>query len=479
MRILLTGANGYIGLRLLHRLLEDGHEVMCAVRSADRLSVSASIRKRIRIVEVDFLRSIPENLPTNIDAAYYLIHSMGSSSNNFEYLERESAHQFASYISTTDAEQVIYLGGISNQPEDSLSPHLRSRRNVEHILQKECGCSVTVLRAGIIVGSGSASFEIIRDLTEKLPVMITPKWVMTKTQPIAIRDVLNYLAGVLGQKQFYNHTYDIAGPDILTYRDMMLQFAEERKIKRWIYPLPVMTPKLSSYWLYFVTSTSYQLAQHLVDSMKVEVIARPNNLREHIKTEHLPYRKAVQLAFQRIKQNEVVSSWKDSITSSLDRDDLVEHIEVPQYGCFKDEKELTFNRSANKVLENVWAIGGERGWYYADTLWEIRGFLDKLAGGVGLRRGRRSPTEINTGDALDFWRVVVADRKEMRLLLYAEMKLPGEAWLEFKIEPGNPNVIHQTATFRPLGLLGRLYWFSVLPFHYFIFNRMIRRIVSY
>lgn len=473
MKILLTGANGYIGMRLLPLLLEAGHEVVCVVRNAKRLAVDTKIRARIDIIEIDFLET-PEKgkLPSDIDAAYYLIHSMSSSTQDFDEKEAASATHFLEYLSTTNCKQVIYLSGISN--EQQLSKHLSSRKNVEEILSKG-EFALTVLRAAIIVGSGSASFEIIRDLCEKLPVMITPKWVKTRCQPIAIRDVMQYLTGVLGNEATYNDSFDIGGPDILTYKQMMQIYCKVRNLRLYIFDVPIMSPRLSSYWLYFVTSTSYKLALNLVDSMRVEVISKDQRLQELLKIQPIGYKKAIQLAFEKIEQNQVISSWKDSMVSGRFRKGLEPYIQVPSYGCLKDEKKVTL-KNPEQALENIWSIGGRKGWYYATTLWKIRGYIDKIFGGVGLRRGRTHPNKIYEGDSLDFWRVLLADKDDRRLLLFAEMRVPGEAWLEFCID--EENVLHQTATFRPRGLWGRIYWYLMLPFHYFIFGGMIRNIAK-
>jgi hypothetical protein len=356
--------------------------------------------------------------------------------------------------------------------EEKLSKHLISRKNVERILGSG-SYSLTTLRAGIIIGSGSASFEIIRDLVEKLPVMIAPRWLNTRSQPIAIRNVIEFLSGVLLNEKTFNQSFDIGGPDILTYKQMLMRFAKVRGLKRWIGIVPVMTPKLSSYWLYFITSTSYSLAQNLVDSMKIEVICKKNNLNEMLGIVPVSYEDAIREAFIKIELNQVPSSWKDALTSDTLNDGITRYAEVPAHGCFVDYRKVHVINS-EESLKKIWSIGGSTGWYYGDWLWGIRGFIDKLFGGVGLRRGRKNQTEISTGEALDFWRVLIADKEEKRLLLFAEMKLPGEAWLEFKID--NQNVLHQTATFRPLGLWGRLYWYSVLPFHGFIFSGMLRNI---
>ena len=479
MKILLTGATGYIGRRLLPLLLNDGHNVVCCVRDKNRFpDQGLYIHPGIELFEIDFLNNNnpPESLK-DLDCAYYLIHSMSTSTGDFEDMESISATNFINFIQQTRTRQIIYLGGITNDAE--LSKHLRSRNVVESILRSG-KIPLTTLKAGIIIGSGSASFEIMRDLVEKLPLMIAPEWLNTKSQPIAIRNVLEFLTGVLLNTRTFNQSYDVGGPDVLTYKQMLLQFAEVRGLKRWIFTIPVMTPKLSSYWLYFVTSTSYNLAVNLVNSMKVEVIAKANNLANELGIHPITYKEAVQLAFQKIEQNSVISSWKDALVSSSSDNTLLSHINVPEQGCFTDRKILKIDGNPDKVLENIWSIGGERGWYYANWLWKIRGFLDKLAGGVGLRRGRTHPSSIYTGDTLDFWRVLAADRKNRRLLLYAEMILPGEAWLEFSIrEEGGIPILIQTATFRPKGIAGRLYWYCVLPFHYFVFNGMIKNIVRF
>ena len=289
-----------------------------------------------------------------------------------------------------------------------------------------------------------------------------------------MRNVVQFLTLVLLKENTYGKAFDIGGPEILTYKEMLLKFAKVRGLKRSIFIIPVMTPRLSSYWLYFVTATSYALAINLVNSMKVDVVCRPNDLATQLNIELLPYQSAVQLAFEKIEQNLVCSSWKDAFVSSNTPQQMMQYINVPSFGCFKDLKLRPIKEYEDEVLKNVWSIGGEKGWYYGNSLWRIRGMADKMVGGVGLRRGRTNNNIINAGDALDFWRVLIADEGDKRLLLYAEMKLPGEAWLEFKIlKIKNQLHLQQTATFRPKGLWGRLYWFSLLPFHYFIFNGMI------
>lgn len=473
MKILVTGATGYIGKRLIPLMVNSGHQVVCTVRDQLRADKTYQEEDLIEVVEADFLKpETLQNIPNDIDVAYYLIHSMSNSSKNFESLEARCAINFKTYLETTQVKQVIYLSGITN--ENNLSKHLKSRKHVEDILQSHA-YALTVFKAGIIVGSGSSSFEIIRDLVEKLPFMIAPKWLHTKTQPLSVRDVLAFLHRSAGREDLYNQSYDVFGPEILTYKQMLLQFAEVRGLKRYILTVPVMTPKLSSYWLYFVTSTSYKLAISLVDSMGVQIIGKPSNINALLEVEPISYKQAVALAFEKIEQNSIVSSWKDSMVSSGRLpNNLHKYINVPKFGCFKDYKERQVI-DTQKTLDKIWRIGGINGWYYGNYLWKVRGYIDKLFGGIGLRRGRTSPTDLDAGDALDFWRVIFADKKQQKLLLYAEMKLPGEAWLEFKIED---NILKQTATFRPRGLWGRLYWYSVWPFHGFIFKGMINELVN-
>lgn len=474
MKILLTGANGYVARRLLPELLTAGHEIICAVRDKSRLGIDDETLKKIKVWEVDFLKPYEATSVLNeVDVAYYLIHSMSSSSKNFEVLEKTAALNFNKYINNSNIKQVIYLSGIVNN--HSLSKHLQSRLDVEKTLFSG-NYNLTVLRAGIIVGSGSSSFEIIRDLCEKLPIMVAPKWVLTRTHPIAVRDVIKYLIGVINNPTCFNKSFDIAGPNILTYKQLMEQYSEVRGMKLKIYTFPIMTPRLSSYWLFFITSTSYYLASNLVNSLKVEVIAKDTDILKILPFERTTYKDAIKLAFKKIEQNLVISSWKDSLTSGLLNEPLANYIQIPKYGCFKDKKRLKIS-NIDQTINNIWAIGGERGWYYATWIWSIRGYIDKLCGGIGLRRGRTHPTHLDNGDALDFWRVLLADQQNKRLLLFAEMRVPGEAWLEFRID--KTNTLHQTATFRPRGLWGRLYWYAMLPFHYFIFNGMIKNIVNF
>ncbi len=471
MHILLTGATGYIGKRLLPILVDGGHKVTCCVRDVDRFNPPESIKSKINVVQIDLLeKDSLNNIPKDIDGAYYLVHSMSASS-DYQKLEEESAINFRIAMGETHVQHVVYLSGIVN--EENLSKHLSSRKSVEIELGKG-SYNFTTLRAGIIIGSGSASFEILRDLVEKLPIMVTPKWLNTKCQSIGISDVLGFLNKSIFNEKVFNENFDIGGPDILSYKEMLLEFAAVRNLKRRIYTVPVMTPRLSSYWLYFVTSTSYKLAVALVNSMKVEVICRDTAINGILGQTPLSYKESLARAFSKIEANAIVSSWKDAYASSGMSSHISEFVQVPTFGCYKDERRLVI-KDQETSINKIWNIGGTTGWYHGDWLWKLRGYLDKLSGGVGLRRGRTNSNVLQAGDALDFWRVLYANKEEGRLLLFAEMKLPGEAWLEFKIVSGE---LVQTATFRPLGLLGRLYWMMVIPFHEVLFRGLISKLVA-
>jgi uncharacterized protein YbjT (DUF2867 family) len=472
MKILLTGATGYVGKRLLPILVQEGHEVVCSVRDVNRFYCPNEFEEKVTAIAVDFLKKeTVEQIPNDIDAAYYLIHSMSEPESNYDELEQLSAINFVNKINQTNAKQVIYLSGIVN--DKTLSKHLSSRKAVEDVLNTGT-FATTTLRAGIIVGSGSASFEIIRDLVQKLPLMITPKWLNTKCQPIAISDVLLFLSKSLLNPLTYNQSFDIGGPDILTYKEMLLGFAKAINLKRYIYTIPVMTPKLSSYWLYFVTSTSYKLASALVSSMKVEVVCSDDRINTLLNSNPISYELALSKALVKIDNDDIASSWKDSMISGQFIGNVGDYLKVPKKNCFIDRRKMEI-KDREYTINKIWSIGGETGWYYANWLWNLRGFIDKLFGGVGSRRGRTHKHEIYTGDSLDFWRVLYANKKEGKLILYAEMKLPGEAWLEFKIIN---TTLYQSATFRPKGIFGKLYWYSVLPFHGFIFNGMLQKLIQ-
>ena len=471
MRILLTGSTGYIGKRLLSVLVKNGHDVICCVRDINRFKPPEFLRQNISVIETDLLdKNSLEKIPAELDCAYYLVHSM-SSSGDYRKLEEQSAINFRNALNKKGIRRVIYLGGIVN--ESNLSEHLSSRKNVENELSKG-NYHFTSFRAGIIIGSGSASFEIIRDLVEKLPIMIAPKWLKTKCQPISVSDVITILYSSLFRNETLDKDFDIGGADILTYKDMLFSYAKVRNLKRIIWTVPVMTPRLSSYWLYFVTSTSYKLARTLVDSMNVEVICRDSKINDILSISPMGYQKAIEKAIDKIERNEIESSWKDSSISSNLNIKLTDFINVPEYGCLIDKRTKKVCNREN-CINKIWSIGGNNGWYFGNWLWTLRGFLDKMVGGVGLRRGRTNQESINAGETLDFWRVLYSNKQEGRLLLFAEMKLPGEAWLDFKI---TENTLVQTATFRPRGLAGRLYWYSVYPLHKLIFKGMIKRLAA-
>lgn len=418
MKILLTGTTGYIGKRLLIQLLKDSHEIVCSVRDKNRFSkkIYTESKEAITIIENDFLDlNTLTNIPKDIDAAYYLIHSMTSADGDFSEKEKLAAENFRIAIEKTSCKQVIFLTGIIN--EKNLSKHLASRKQVEETLQsKKYG--LTILRAGIIVGSGSASFEIIRDLVEKLPLMIAPVWIKTKCQSIGIRNVIQFLTGVLLRESSYNRNFDIAGTEVLSYKEMLLQYGEVRGLKRFIISLPFFSPHISSYWLYFITNTSFSLAKNLVSSMKVNVVAEKNTLAEDLGIKLNSYQENIGFAFDKIKQNDVMSSWHDAFSDALGKKNVWQFLEVPEEACFTYKNDMEI-KDEEATLNRVFGIGGKNGWYYANTLWEIRGYLDILVGGVGLRRGRRNAIELEQGDSLDFWRVLYANRNKKRLLLFA------------------------------------------------------------
>lgn len=474
-KILLTGANGYIGNRLLDLLCKEGHKVVALVRSQRRLSIPNHLKDQVTVVVGDLLDKDTLQFPPDIDVAYYLVHSMGQQATGFSELETQCARNFTGAINKTECKQVIYLSGLSHG--ENLSEHMSSRQNVEDVL-KEGTVPLTIFRAGIIIGSGSASFEIIRDLVEILPVMVAPRWVSSHCEPIAISDVLFYLKEALDNQACLNRNFEIGGPEAISYLEMLKRFAALRGLRRWIITVPVLTPRLSSYWLIFVTSTSFPLAQALIDSLKHDAVRHDHSVEEILPHKCLNYEEALERAFVKIEQNAVVSSWKDAIVRSNLESNLTGYIQVPVFGCLKEVVEVPYT-DREATLERLWSIGGDRGWYYMNWAWKLRGWIDKLFGGVGLRRGRTNTTTLRNGDALDFWRVLLADKKKGHLKLYAEMKLPGEAWLEYECIGGEKEgVLRQTATFRPKGIFGRAYWYLLYPFHFFIFRGLCKSIAK-
>lgn len=480
MHVLVTGANGYIGLRLIQALLEANYEITAVVRDRRRFPAAnfGGSDSRLHLIEGDFLDATTlQNLPEGIDSAYYLIHSMRSGG-DFADKEELCARNFSDAAKSLGWKRIIYLGGLATD-KGPLSEHLSSRRRVEETL-RQSGVPLTALRASIIVGSGSASFEIIRDLAEKLPVLITPRWVHTRCQPIAIRNVLDYLTAIPNHPETAAESYDIGGPGVMSYLDLIKGYCEVRGLKRFFFPTRLLSPRLSSAWLCLLTSTSFPLARSLVDSLTHETVCHDMKIREIIPLELLTYQEAVERALARIAQNYVPSSWIDSLAAGTLPPRLFDAIKVPEHGVLIDSRIVPLKASREEVIARIWAIGGAAGWPSMNWAWRLRGIADKFLGGVGIRRGRRHPEELHVGDALDFWRVLLADRVKGRLILYAEMKLPGEAWLEFAIEdlPNDSYALRQTATFRPHGVMGRLYWLAVLPFHGFLFPMMIRSLAE-
>lgn len=475
MNILLSGGTGYIGLRLLPQLLEAGHTVHVLVRDRARFPEKdfADFIDRLHFIEEDLLEP-PEGFqfPHEIQAAYFLVHAMGGGA-GFREREAKCAKSFLEALDGTCCKQIVYLGGIVPS-SGKLSEHLESRRAIEAILSSGA-IPLTTLRASIIVGSGSASFEIIRDLTEKLPVMVAPRWVRNRCQPIAIRNVIFYLMNVLGREETLGRSFDIGGPEVLSYHHLLTQYAKQRGLHRYILPVPFLSLKFSSLWLYMMTSTSFFISRALVDSMAHETICENNDIRAIIPQELLTYDQAIDLALARIAQNRVPSSWYSSLASGRLAPSRLRTVHVPEHGVLQDKQVIDLTADRESVVQTVWSLGGSTGWPSMNWAWRLRGSLDRLIGGIGVRRGRRDPKMLRPGDALDFWRVLLADRENGRLILYAEMKLPGEAWLEFDIDD---HQLKQTATFRPLGLWGRMYWILCLPFHHWLFPRMAHRLAA-
>lgn len=478
MKVLLTGATGYIGARLLIRLIEEGQRVVLLLRNPRRFNPPPNSEGKYEIVQGDVLDPLSlNNIPSDIEAAYFLIHSMSADAEEFDVKDRIAAQNFIEAIAKTQCKQVIYLSGIAN--DENLSKHLSSRLEVEHIL-KQARVPLTTLRAAIIIGAGSASFEIIRDLVEKLPVMIAPKWVNSKCEPISIVDVIDYLYKVLGHEKCIGESFDIGSSQVFTYKEMLLTFAKIRKLKRKIITVPILTPKLSSYWLFFITTVSLNLARSLVNSLKNNAVCKDHRIQKIFPKKLLTYEEAIQRAFQKIEDHEVISSWKDAWSGSNIPAHYKDYLQVPTHGClsFKGTCEVPEDVTREELMEPLYHMGGPGG-YYVNWAWKLRGLIDRLFGGVGLRRGRVSRSRPRPGDALDFWRVLVVDHQKVRLLLYAEMKSPGEAWLEFKLteDEQKNRMMVVTATFRPTGLFGRLYWYSLLPIHIIIFKGLPRRVV--
>ena len=480
MRVLVTGATGYVGGRLAPRLLDEGHQVRVMTRSAQRLR-DVPWARRTEVVQADALdaATLPAALD-GIEVAYYLIHSIDTGG-AFSDTDRRAARTFAAAARDAGVRRIVYLGGMQ-QHGSQMSDHLSSRAEVGDILI-ESGVPTAVLQAAVIVGSGSASFEMLRYLTERLPAMITPRWVHTRIQPIAIRDVLRYLVACAGLPPDVSRRFDIAGPDVLTYVQMMQRYAQVAGLRRrWIVPVPVLSPRLSSHWVNLVTPVPGRIARPLVESLTTEVVAQEHDIASYVPDPPeglIGFDESVRLALVKIRAADVETRWADATWPGAPSDPFPTDPEWSGGSLYVDRREATVAAPADRVWRVVSGIGGERGWYSSPFLWRVRGLLDRLVGGVGLRRGRRDPSEIRVGESLDFWRVEEVEPGRL-LRLRAEMRVPGLAWLELVVAPadGDRSTYTQRALFHPHGLLGHLYWWSVAPFHGLVFGGMIRNIVE-
>ncbi|TXN31451.1 SDR family oxidoreductase [Lacisediminihabitans profunda] len=474
---LVTGATGYIGGRLVPRLLAAGYTVRVLVRDPGKLT-DVPWARDVQIVTGD-LGDASTLVPAveGVSVLYYLVHSMGGKG-DFERTERTAATNAARAAKAAGVERIVYLGGL--HPDGKLSPHLRSRAEVGRILL-ESGVPTAALQAGVVIGSGSTSFEMIRHLTDVLPYMPAPKWVRNFIQPIAIRDVLYYLVEAAGLPADVNRTFDIGGPDVLRYGQMMNGYALEAGLKqRPIASLPVLTPWLASQWVNLVTPIPRALAVPIIASLQYDCVVHEHDIEKFIPDPEgglTRYRTAVKLALERMRDGEVVTSWQNSAVRGAPSDLLPSDPDWTGHTVYTDLRERDTDAPAGEVWRVIEGIGGDNGWYSFPLAWAVRGWADKIVGGVGLRRGRRNPDHLHAGDALDFWRVEELRRGSF-LRLRAEMKVPGQAWLELSVTPNSRGGSHyrQRAVFFPRGLAGRLYWFSILPFHGVIFSGMADKI---
>ncbi|HEY0718251.1 MAG TPA: SDR family oxidoreductase [Streptosporangiaceae bacterium] len=480
-RCLVTGASGYIGGRLAPELLAAGYPVRCMARDPSKLA-NRPWSGDIEVARADV--TDPATLRDALagcDVAYYLVHSLGTG-NSFEQRDRDAARAFADAAREAGTRRIVYLGGMISGAEGDLSPHLRSRAEVGDILL-DSGVPTAALQAAVIIGSGSASFEMLRYLTERLPAMITPKWVTTRIQPIAVRDVLRYLVGAAALPDDVNRRFDIGGPDVLTYADMMRRYAAVAKLPpRLLVSVPVLTPSLSSHWVGLVTPVPAGLAKPLVESLRVEVVASEHDIAQYVPDPPeglLPLDRAIELALAHTREGDVSTSWTSAGTRGAPSDPLPSDPDWAGGSLYVDERTTVVDAPPAALWRVIEGIGGTAGWYSFSAAWAVRGMMDRLAGGVGLRRGRRDPVHLRPGDALDFWRVEAITPGEL-LRLRAEMKLPGLAWLELHVgqdEEGRTSY-RQRAIFQPRGLAGHAYWRSISPFHGVVFGGMARNIAA-
>lgn len=482
-RCLVTGATGYIGGRLVPALLDAGYRVRALARTPQKLR-DYPWADRVEVVRGDVTdaASLAEAM-RDVDVAYYLVHALGSGS-DFEETDRRAARTFGERARAAGVRRIVYLGGLTptGVPERNLSPHLRSRAEVGHILL-DSGVPTAVLRAAIVIGSGSASFEMLRYLTERLPLMITPSWVRTRIQPVAVRDVVRYLVGSAKLPEDVNRAFDIGGPDVMTYRDMMQHYARVAGLRpRLILPVPVLTPTLSSRWVGLVTPVPSSIARPLTESLRHEVVCREHDIKEYVPDPPdgpIGFDRALRLALKRIQEARVDTRWSNASVPGAPSDPLPTDPDWAGGSLYRDERELTVPVGPDALWRVIEGIGGENGWYSFPLAWAVRGWLDRLVGGVGLRRGRRDAQRLRVGDSLDFWRVEEILPGEL-LRLRAEMRVPGLAWLELSVrrDDRGRTVYGQRALFHPRGLFGHAYWWSVWPFHSVVFGGMARNIAE-
>ncbi|WSM38082.1 SDR family oxidoreductase [Streptomyces cellulosae] len=481
LHCLVTGASGYVGGRLVPDLLEAGHRVRCLARSPDKL------RDHPWAPDVETVRGDVTDAASvaaamrDVDVAYYLVHALAGGG-DFEDTDRRAARTFAGQAHAAGVRRIVYLGGLTpyGVPEETLSPHLRSRAEVGRIFL-DSPVPATVLRAAVVIGSGSASFEMLRYLTERLPVMVTPSWVHTRTQPIAVRDVLRYLVASATMPADVDRAFDIGSPDVLTYRDMMRRYAEVAGLRRRvIVPVPVLTPGLSSHWIGLVTPVPASIARPLTESLRHEVVCREHDIARYVPDEPgrpLPFDEALRLALARVREAQVATRWSSASVPGAPSDPLPTDPRWAGGSLYRDERDQVVPASPEALWKVIEGIGGEHGWYSFPLAWAVRGRLDRIVGGVGLRRGRRDPHRLRAGDSLDFWRVEEIEPGRL-LRLRAEMRLPGLAWLELRVDTDDAGRTRyrQRALFHPRGLLGHAYWWAVSPFHALVFGGMARNI---